>query len=387
VENKEYKFTKTHTQIAKGVAITLMMSYHLFAFPDRIQGVSYISIMPYWMQSVFSNNSVEYFLGGFGKLCVAMYLFLSGYGLYLSSLSKKKFTIRDSCKKVIKFMKSYWAVFIIFVPIGLIFFNGSMQYHFNIIIFMENFFALSDSYNYEWWFVRLYIELLLLFPLIKLILKRGIIASVLIISGLYIGSIGMELIFKILPQLSFLEKTLIFQDIKSILFWQMTFSIGCLTAKFNLFSCMNKRISYKKLNINVFHIAMILVIIIVRIGFTKVCNSLGKDNDTYIDFILAPLFILACTNFLYTNEICHNMSEKIFLLLGKHSTNMWLTHSFFCYYYFQRFVFMPKLSILIIIWLAALSLCSSIFINFVIKLSSALLQRKFIRIKKRNVLT
>ena len=233
MENSEYKFTRLHTQIAKGVAITLMMSYHLFAFPDRIQGTSYVSIMSYWLQSIFSSNSIEFFLSDFGKICVAMYLFLSGYGLYLSSCSKSNFTIIDSCKKMIKFLINYWTVSIIFVPIG----------------------------------------------------------------------------------------------------------------------------------------------------FTRVFRIIGKADATSVDFILAPLIIFICTNF-----IVNNRSKNMFLILGKHSTNMWLTHSFFCYYYFQRFVFIPKLSILIVIWLAVLSLCSSISTNFVIELSSQL-QEKIVRIKKRKVLT
>lgn len=29
-------------------------------------------------------------------------------------------------------------------------------------------------------------------------------------------------------------------------------------------------------------------------------------------------------------------ANKVFLFFGKHSMNMWLIHSFFCYYYFQK---------------------------------------------------
>jgi len=91
-----------------------------------------------------------------------MYLFLSGYGLCKSTIRKDKFTIKDSIKKMFKFLKNYWVVFIIFVPIGLIWFRGDNGYHLSIVEFLSNFFTLSSSYNHEWWFVRLYIELLLL---------------------------------------------------------------------------------------------------------------------------------------------------------------------------------------------------------------------------------
>lgn len=84
-----------------------------------------------------------------------------------------------------------------------------------------------------------------------------------------------------------------------------------------------------------------------------------------MDFILTPCFIFAVVNLLY-NSVFH----KLFKLLGEHSTNMWLIHSFFCYRYFQWLVFKPRLSILILIWLVMLSLESSYFINYLHKCGS-----------------
>ncbi|MBU3142610.1 acyltransferase family protein [Clostridium sp. CF012] len=359
-----YEFTKAHTQIAKGLAITLMMIHHLFRFPDRIQNVSYISILH------FGNTSIEYLLGDFGNICIAMYLFLSGYGLCKASLKKERVTLKDSLGKILKFLINYWVVFIIFVPVGLIWFSNSARYQFNIRFFMANFFTLSSSYNSEWWFVRLYIELLLLFPLIVRILKGSIIASFATSLGFYIVAIIMELIPVIIPKLAFLKKSFIYGDIRNILFWQMVFSAGYIISKFKLFLHINKWISRKKLDKKTFYIAIILGVVAIRIGSTYVFEQVGKGNPTYVDFILAPIFILMATNFIYKS-----MSKKIFGILGVHSTNMWLTHTFFCYYYFQSIVFMPRLSLLIVIWLAALSLGSSIAINFVIKFSARLMKK------------
>lgn len=365
MDEKHFEFTKAHTQIAKGIAITLMMIHHLFRFPDRIEKVSYISILP------LGNLRLEYLLGDFGNICIAMYLFLSGYGLYMSSIKKESFSIKDSWGKIIKFLLNYWVAFIIFVPIGLIWFSDSARYHFNIISFLANFTTLSSSYNSEWWVVRLYIELLLLFPLIKRILKRGIIVATVTSFGFYIVAIMMELIPVILPRLSFLKKSFIYGDIRNILFWQITFCIGCIIAKYKLFSQINKWIAGRKVDRGVFYLAMILGIIGIRIGCSFAFEIIGKGNPTYVDFILAPIFILISTNFVYKTK-----SKKMFSILGVHSTNMWLTHTFFCYYYFQSVVFMPKFSILILIWLGLLSLASSIFINFIMKASAHMLQKR-----------
>ena len=35
-----------------------------------------------------------------------------------------------------------------------------------------NFFALISNYNYEWWFVILYVQLLLMFPIFNSILNK-----------------------------------------------------------------------------------------------------------------------------------------------------------------------------------------------------------------------
>ncbi|MCB2293945.1 acyltransferase [Clostridium algoriphilum] len=396
METKNFEFTKTHTQIAKGIAIILMMIHHLFAFPDRIQNVSYVSMMPLFTPSVLPGNSIEFLLGDFGKICVAMYLFLSGYGLYISSTKKENFTFKDSVHKMMKFLINYWVIFIIFVPVGLVWFSDKPAYHFNIIIFMKNLFTLSYSYNYEWWFVRLYIELLLLFPLIKRLLKKQIKSSLMLSLGLYLVSIGMEAMPKIQPGLSFLEKNFIYNDIQQILFWQMTFCLGCLASKYNLFSLITKWLSSKKLDRKSFYIIMILVIMIIRVGFSYAFEIIGKGNSSYVDFILAPIFVLFCANLVYKNEssnkicrnrICHNWSENIFLALGKHSTNIWLVQSFFIFYYFQTLVFFPKLSILIVIWLTVLCLESSMTINFIIKWTSKVLQDRNQKKKEKEVLT
>lgn len=364
MQRDHFEFTKAHTQIAKGLAITLMMIHHLFRFPDRIQNMTYISILP------LGKLRFEYLLGDFGNICIAMFLFLSGYGLYISTIKKENFSLKDSWGKIIKFLISYWVVFIIFVPIGLIWFSDSARYHFNIISFMANFFTLSSYYNSEWWFVRLYIELLLLFPLIKRILKRGIIASIATIFSFYIVAIIMELIPVILPKLAFLKTSFIYGDIRNILFWQMTFCSGYIIAKFKIFNGINIWMAEKKLDTGAFYIAVILIIIGVRIGCYYAFEIIGKGNPTYVDFILAPIFTIISTNFIYKTK-----SKKVFSVLGEHSMNMWLTHTFFCYYYFQRLVFMPKFSILILTWLGLLSLGASIAINFAQSASKRMIKK------------
>lgn len=55
--------------------------------------------------------------------------------------------------------------------------------------------------------------------------------------------------------------------------------------------------------------------------------------------------------------------ESFFMLMGKHSTNIWLVHTFFCYYYFHDFIYGLKYPILIYILTLGLSVISSVVIN------------------------
>lgn len=144
----EVNFTKEHTQIAKGMAIILMLIHHLFAFPNRIlTKQSYKSLL------LINGLQIEYYIGVFGKICVAMFLFLSGYGLYIITSKNNKFSIKDAIIRISRLYINYWTVFLIFIPIGFIFFGRTL----NIKEFILNFLGLSSSYNGEWWFFRLYV--------------------------------------------------------------------------------------------------------------------------------------------------------------------------------------------------------------------------------------
>lgn len=346
-----YKFTKTHTDIAKGVAIILMICHHLFGFSERLQDVSYISVIP------MSNNYYEHLFARFGGICVSMFLFLSGYGLYISYMKKGDFTFADSIKKMRSFLTNYWIVFFLFIPMRFLWFNDNAAYVWDFKIFLSNFLVLSSSYNNEWWFARLYIELLLLFPIIKYFLNKNIIGSISTSILLCFLSLRLDVIFRLFPQLSFAKGSLLYNDIKIILLWQTIFVFGCLSSKYALFEHANSYIVKKKLDKKIFYMLVILIIVVIKLKIPKLINI----NQNYIDIMITPIFIFACTNIISSLKI-----KNIFIVFGKYSMNMWLTHTFFIYYYFQKIVYYPKLSVLIVVWVCLLSLGSSIIIESIL---------------------
>jgi len=111
------KFTKDQTNIAKGVAICLMLAVHLYPIDSEkyrlLNNNYYIPLIPIF--------DIEENIGAFGRICISMFLFLSGYGMLIGYKKYGKTALQYSLKKLIDFYKVYWLYFLIFIPIGLLF--------------------------------------------------------------------------------------------------------------------------------------------------------------------------------------------------------------------------------------------------------------------------
>lgn len=88
----------------------------------------------------------------------------------------------------------------------------------------------------------------------------------------------------------------------------------------------------------------------------------SKWDITEMTILMTPLFIyLFVVFFRFIGNV-----NKVFLLFGKHSMNMWLIHSFFCYYYFQKEMLMiSDNAIVAYVLLVVMSLLSSMVIDLI----------------------
>lgn len=76
--------------------------------------------------------------------------------------------------------------------------------------------------------------------------------------------------------------------------------------------------------------------------------------------VMTPLFIYIFVVFFRAI----GSANQVFLFFGKHSMSMWLTHSFFCYYYFQTEMLMVSDNAVVdYVLLVAVSLIVSIVID------------------------
>ncbi|WP_145534968.1 acyltransferase family protein, partial [Yersinia thracica] len=149
--------TKNESNYIKGIAIILMLTHHLFAFPDRVPyDANIINSLP------FIGASVDNYLANFGKICVAIFLFMSGYGYSF----KNKINFKYSIDKLKKLYFSFWLVFVIFIPIGFLFVSNNWNDS-SPIRLVKNIIGVSSDYNGEWWFIRLYVVYVLALPIIS----------------------------------------------------------------------------------------------------------------------------------------------------------------------------------------------------------------------------
>lgn len=370
-------FSREDTKAIKGVAVTLMLMHHLWGFPKRILGGE----LTYFI-TVFGQSSISY-LGAFGKLCVSLFFFLGGYGMYKLAQQKRL----DITLHIKKLYISYWKVFLIFIPIAFLFFSNQPIYceseeictrfsEFSFQSLFSNFLGFSDSYNSEWWFFRSYIVAILTFPMVrKVINKFSFSLNIFIIIVL---TIGVSTVFpalgnlEILGQLknNYLYTTIFCQSAPFIAsFWS-----GALMSKDNSLEALAQSLSAHHMFSPLHNIFFLGVIVFAR------TTAIGSQ----LDFLYAPLFIICCTNLLH---LFHPL-RTVFLMLGKQSTNMWLIHSFYCYYFYQiaKIVVAPRYAILSLIILIVMSYISSVllsaFWDLVQKIYVSLMKTK-IRIERR----
>ena len=169
-------FTKDDTSVAKGIAVILLLIHHLFYTTDY-DFSSFLLSRENWVD-----------LAKIGKVCVAMFLILSGYGLAASYRIKRP--------KTISFWKhSFSRLYGEFLPVSILFFLISLclnnwnlaaiygrdwlSLNLKSILGIAYFFNISGI-NGSWWFISLLIVLYFLFPILYKIVQKFPLETVMI---------------------------------------------------------------------------------------------------------------------------------------------------------------------------------------------------------------
>ena len=96
------KFDKYNSQAIKGIAIVMMLFHHMYLSQDRFEGLNVVF-------TPFSADRIMYLCRTF-KICVPIYAFISGYGLYLSYRKNNSTPGKWTAKRLIKTMGGFWII-------------------------------------------------------------------------------------------------------------------------------------------------------------------------------------------------------------------------------------------------------------------------------------
>ena len=94
--NKSVSFSKNSTNIVKGVAILILLFHHLGISPDL---------------SVFDTSSKLFLLALQCKVCVSIFVILSGYGLYFSFENNQILGFGGNIKFTFRHLKKLYFIY------------------------------------------------------------------------------------------------------------------------------------------------------------------------------------------------------------------------------------------------------------------------------------
>lgn len=316
---------KTQSQMLKGIAILLMIFLHLFnqmGNVDLCKNFIYIGGTPLIYILSRAANPVPFFL------------ILGGYGLY------KVFEKGDKHRwsRLGKLYIHYWIILLIFVVIGHFIYPN--RYPGSCVKLLANIASYDTSYNGEMWFLLPYAILSacapILFRLILRIRAIYVVAFTLcvhICTSYCISRYGAAFLFGHMWAYNLL---LVFH----LLF---NFCLGAMAARTHFFERFTN-VFGNKLNTSAIAMGGVLLIVI---------NCVFKYNFFYAFGIITCLLLMPLP------QIIKAVLQK----LGDQSMNMWMIHSWFCYYLFHNFIYSFAYPIVIFMVLTAISYFSSLIIN------------------------
>lgn len=375
-------FSREDTKALKGIAVIMMLLHHLAAFGDRypkdFEG----------FKSLWEGFVTDGYLGSLAtnaRICVAVFFFLGGYGMY-KRMESGNYSLLNT---VIGLFKSYWKVFVIFVPIAFIFFRCSgddicylcTRYNVQdvktlISMVVANFFAMSDSINSEWWFIQTYICVMLMGTVYCIATKKNkyfavelfIVFMIDVLARSFFPALQSLGEFNRLGGNFFYDKLLTLDNPAQCFFAGITF------AKFDAVVKLKEQLS--KIPCSTF---------VSLIGAFAVMWSRCFILGDLFDVVYAIAFTVLVSKFF--DGVSH--VKWVFGYIGKHSTNIWLVHSFFCYYFLEatKIVYCTRSVWVDLLVLLAMSLISSIIINFIFAKSADLLAAVKKKFPKKSVST
>lgn len=295
-----FALTRQDTSVMKGIAICAMLCHHLYGFPPD-------GVEPY--------SGVLAWIGVLGKVCVALFLFCSGYGL---AANYKPQSILDDCKfiikRLVKFYANYWVIFLIFVPLTVFACHRSLADAYGAesnvwVCLLKDIIGIQgfESYNPTWWFNLLIITLYLIFPLLYRAAQR--VPWLILLIGLVVMRMAYHISHNPIDFFT----------------WQFPFVVGLVWQLYeNKFTKATTWLTEHKCIFAICSVALTILFIALRM-WPIIPSWAGSRIDAFLSCSIAWVVISIGRYMPHTSCVC--------AFLGKHSMNIYMVHTFFNSFY------------------------------------------------------
>lgn len=338
--------SKSEAVMLQAVAVMLMVWHHLFGFPERI-AVPHVLLLDRFFL-------IETFMAYFGRICIAVFAFSSGYGMRKKVVNSSESTgilknYRTALMQLLKFFSRYWMVFFVFIPMGMLL----KAYPVELRSLMKGALGNGCGYNEEWWYVGTYVRFLLLFPIMTLvadaILKRVPFLMHILMAA---AVVTVLLLPDSVPEYSFMCILICFAE-------------GMYFVDSGIFEALYRLFAKKTWLRLVTGVGLFGLVFALRFIFVP-------------DYLLVAVFVFSVMLICKT-EFLLGWLRPVLMFVGKYSTYIWLTHTFFGYYLFQKFTFAPRYSWLIFLWCLVLSIASGMVLEGLLTLITKGAKKLFVR--------
>lgn len=330
------ELTKKDTKMLQGLSVLAMVLLHLFCtyeYADKYTPVLFFSGVP-----------LCFYIAQLSDFCVFGFAFCSGYG-HMANFGQAGF-YKSRLKGLLAVLCDYWVILCVFSLISIAagqpeFMPGSVRK------FIMSALLVEISYNGAWWYLFAYAVLVVSSPLLLKAVEKNHPLMVLIF-GFAVYCAAYYVRFRVVTDNWLLAK---FGPFGMTLF---EYLVGAVCYKVKFVSWIREY--WERLSKRIHWILTVVLMLAMLYARTKIVPSLFVAPVS--GAVIMALFILWKKP---------KWFEDMFLFVGKHSTNIWLTHMFFYLVLFRHLVYRAKYPVLIFAFMMAITTAVSILLQLVQK--------------------
>lgn len=348
-------FTTYDSMLVKGVAIILLMFHHCISMNQvETHTMNFFPFESYHWPVMVCDSF---------KLCVGMFIFITGYGLY-KSYSKieigSKTVFNWTGIRLFKTLSGFWFVYILVFIITYAVDKRPLDIYVTAPTKMEgswlyaviDFFGLANIAGTPtligtWWYMSAVVILIIFFPLLFGMGEK---------SSYFVTAFAMILLPRILG--------IGFPGTKNVFSFVLAFILGMAFAKYDVFAKQDKFTLFKNHKL-LSDIVLFFVYLFAFFMVVYVTDKLGRKYLWELNYCIDPVIVILFAN-KYLKRI--PILNRALMYIGNHSLNIFLIHTFIRYEYLNDFTYSFKYALLIPFILLAISFALSVVVELLKKL-------------------